>query len=135
VGTPFAKLSLSEVKIGMVPATIAPYVIKTIGQRAARRLFLTGELIDAQRGKELGFLSEIVETEELDKRVNELANQLISNAPKALSKAKQIIFDIGENPINEQMIKHTCEVIAEARNSQEGREGLTAFLEKRKPNW
>lgn len=135
IGSPFAKLSLSEVKIGMVPATIAPYVIKAIGQRAARRLFLTGELIEAKKGLDLGFLSEIVELVHLDQRVQEIADQIIQNAPQALAKAKKIIFDIGEHAIDDQMIQYTCEVIAKARNSAEGKEGLSAFLEKRKPNW
>jgi methylglutaconyl-CoA hydratase len=135
IGTAKAKFCLSEVKVGMVPATIAPYVARTIGEKAARRYFATAEVITAERALTLGLLSELVEEDKLDSTIEEIAVALLSNAPEGVRKAKQIVFDIVNGDVTDAIVAHTVEFIAEIRNSDEGREGLTAFLEKRKPNW
>ena len=135
VGTPRAKFCLSEVKVGMVPATIAPYVARTIGEKAARRYFATAETIDAQRALALGLLSEVVDEEQLDATIESIVTALLGNAPQGVRKAKQIVFDVVDGEVTDTMIQHTVKFIADIRNSDEGREGLSAFLEKRKPNW
>ncbi|QQD18579.1 enoyl-CoA hydratase/isomerase family protein [Spongiibacter nanhainus] len=135
VGEPNTFLALSEIKIGMVPATIAPYVVKTIGPKPARRLFMTGEKVSASRAEALGMLSEVVADGSLDSRIAEISTTLLANAPSGLAKAKQIIERVSRGGIDEKMIEDTVRFIAEIRDSTEGREGLSAFLEKRKPNW
>ena len=135
IGTPNARFSLSEVKVGMAPATIAPYVARAIGERAARRFFTTGEMISADKALSLGLLSEVVEVESLDHTINTLIATLQANAPIGMQKAKQIVFDVVNGDITEEMINHTVKYIADIRDSEEGREGLSAFLEKRPPNW
>jgi len=135
VGSPKARLALSEIKLGVLPATISPYVVRSIGEKAARRLFMTGEMVDADWALRLGFLSEIVAEENLDPRIDEIAEMLLKNAPKGLGLAKQLVFDVAEGDISEEMIQHTVKFITDVRDSDEGREGLSAFLEKRAPNW
>ena len=135
IGTPKTKFCLSEVKVGMVPATIAPYVARTIGEKAARRFFATAEVISAEKALALGLLSELVDEEKLDSTIEEITVALLSNAPEGVRKAKQIVFDTVNGDVTDAIIEHTVEFIAEIRNSDEGREGLSAFLEKRKPNW
>jgi len=135
IGTPKARFALSEIKIGLLPATISPYVVRTIGEKASRRLFMTGEMVDADRALTLGLLSEIVAEEALDETIDGLAEVLLKNAPQGLGKAKQLVFDVAEGDITEDMIQHTIRCIADVRESEEGREGLSAFLEKRPPNW
>jgi methylglutaconyl-CoA hydratase len=135
VGTPRAKFGLSEVRVGLAPATIAPYVVRAIGERAARRYFMTGEPIGAETALQLGLLSELVPETYLDTRLNDLVDTLLQNAPIATQKAKQIVFDVSGAPISQDMIDHTVRYIADMRDSAEGREGLSAFLEKRQPDW
>ena len=135
IGTPNAKFCLSEVKVGMVPATIAPYVARTIGEKAARRYFATAEVIHADKALALGLLSEVVAEDQLDTKIEEIASALLANAPEGVRKAKQIVFDIVNGDVTDAIIEHTVSFIADIRNSDEGREGLNAFLEKRKPNW
>ena len=135
IGSTQAKLALSEVKLGMVPATISPYVINTIGPKAARRLFISGQSVSAEQALSLGLLSDVVAAEALDQAVGSLAEALANNGPNAMLLAKQLCFDIANRPLSEQLIEHSVKAIAEVRDSDEGREGLNAFLEKRKPNW
>jgi len=135
IGSPKAKLAFSEIKLGMLPATISPYVVRTIGEKASRRLFMTGELVGADWALRLGLISELVDEDQLDARVDEVAGMLLKNAPKALGKAKQLAFDVAQGDIDDDMISSTVKCIADVRDSEEGREGLTAFLEKRAPNW
>ncbi|MDA9091511.1 enoyl-CoA hydratase-related protein, partial [Porticoccaceae bacterium] len=130
-----ATFSLSEVKIGLVPATISPYVIAAIGERAARRYFLTAERFDAHRAMQIGLVNEVIDAEQLDTKVNQLVEVLLANGPNAVMAAKKLVFDVSGKPINKGLIDHTCEVIADIRASTEGQEGLNAFLEKRKPSW
>jgi methylglutaconyl-CoA hydratase len=130
-----ATFSLSEVKIGLVPATIGPYVIAAIGERAARRYFTTAERFNAQTAKHIGLLSEVIDAEHLDDQVNLLVNALLANGPEAILAAKQLVSDISGQTIDQNLIDHTCEIIAGIRVSEQGQEGLNAFLEKRKPHW
>ncbi len=135
VGSPRASFSLSEVKIGLIPATISPYVVDAIGQRAARRYFTTAERFKADTALQLGLLSEVVEEEQLDSTIEELINALLSNSPAAVKAAKQLVFDVAFREKNAELINDTCQRIADIRVSEEGQEGLTAFLEKRAPAW
>jgi methylglutaconyl-CoA hydratase len=130
-----ASFSLSEVKIGLVPATISPYVIAAIGQRAARRYFVTAERFDAHRALQLGLVNEVVDAEQLDQEIDRLINTLLANGPEAVTGAKQLVFDVAGKPIDQQLIDATCETIAAIRVSEQGQEGLQAFLERRKPQW
>lgn len=135
IGTSRASFCLSEVKIGLIPATISPYVISAIGQRAARRYFLSAERFSADKAVQLGLLSEIVEEEELDQRIIDLCNTLMGNGPSAIRAAKQLIFDVANQEISDHLIADTGKRIASIRVSHEGQEGLSAFLEKRPASW
>ena len=135
VGTPHASFCLSEVRIGLVPATIAPYVVRAIGERAARRYFQTAERFDAGTALALGLLSDVVDEHALDTRIDDLAGQLLANGPAALAAAKELALGVSGRAIDETVLSETSELIARVRVSDEGQEGLTAFLEKRKPAW
>lgn len=135
VASPRASFCLSEVKIGLIPATISPYVVAAIGQRASRRYFATAERFDAATAYLLGLVSEVVETDELDNTIEQLASQLLTNSPAAVKAAKQLVFDVADRVIDTSLIEDTCTRIADIRVSEEGQEGLSAFLEKRKPAW
>ncbi|MDM3871349.1 enoyl-CoA hydratase/isomerase family protein [Porticoccus sp. W117] len=130
-----ASFSLSEVKIGLLPATISPYVIDAIGARAARRLFTTAERFSAKAARRLGLVSKVVDEEDLKKELDQLIDNLLTNSPQAVRAAKQLVFDVAGKPLTAELIEHTCEQIAAIRVSEEGQEGLQAFLQKRKPNW
>ncbi|MGW8194820.1 MAG: enoyl-CoA hydratase-related protein [Desulforhopalus sp.] len=135
VAVPAATFAFTEVKIGLIPATISPYVIAAIGQKAARRYFVTGERINAETAAALGLISEVAEDEQLDARVNELAATVLANSPAAVARAKQVILKVAQRPVDDGVIQYTSQQIAKIRVSEEGQEGLCAFLEKRKPAW
>ena len=140
VGTPRAMFSLSEVKIGLMPATISPYVVAAIGSRASRRYFTTAERFTAETALQLGLLSEVVAEDALDGEINRLIEQLLANSPAAIREAKALVFDVAEQAINtdersEKLIAMTSERIATIRVSEQGQEGLRAFLEKRPASW
>ena len=135
VGTPRTSFCLSEVKVGLVPATIAPYVVAAIGQRAARRYFTTAERFDAATAATLGLLSTVVEESELDTEITRFSELLRANGPQAILASKTVISAVANQSIDDEIIELTCELIAKARVSEEGQEGLMAFLEKRKPSW
>ena len=130
-----AAFSLSEVKIGLIPATVSPYVIEAIGARLARRYFMTGERFSAQTAKHIGLLSEVIGPENLDKQIGLLIDALLANGPEAVIASKQLVADINGQAIGPDLIEHTCKMIAKIRVSKQGQEGLQAFLEKRKPHW
>ena len=130
-----ASFCLSEVKIGLIPATISPYVIDAIGQRAARRYFTTAERFSAEVAAKLGLINNVVEEEQLDYQLNKLVDALLANNPAAVAGAKRLIFAVAGQKIDDELITFTCEQIAEIRVSAEGQEGLAAFLQKRKPAW
>lgn len=130
-----ATFALSEVKFGLLPATISPYVIASIGAKSARRYFLTAERFDADTAKTIGMVSEIMAEEELDEKISSLITTILNNGPNAVRAAKQLIFDVDKQAITRELMQTTSERIADIRASEEGREGLSAFLEKRKPFW
>ncbi len=129
------KFCLSEVKLGLIPATISPYVIKAIGERAARRYFTTAEVISAQTALHLGLISELVEEDQLDTTLENLLKNVLRNGPAAVAAAKGLVLDYDSQTIDDALIADSSQRIAEIRGSDEGREGLSAFLEKRKPSW
>ena len=135
VGTPRAAFALSEVKIGLIPATISPYVIRAIGERAARRFFTTGERFDADTALRLGLLSEVVADDELDAGVSNLVEAVLANGPLAVRAAKDLVGSVAGQPLDHALIEDTCARIAHIRVSEEGQEGLQAFLQKRAPAW
>jgi methylglutaconyl-CoA hydratase len=136
IATSRATFCLSEVKLGLMPAVISPYVIAAIGARACRRYFLTAELFDAAEALRLGLLHEVVADDEaLLLRGQELATTLLKNGPQAMAAAKDLIATIAGRSLDAGLIAETAGRIAERRTSAEGREGLSAFLEKRIPGW
>lgn len=136
VGLHDARFALSEVRLGLTPATISPFVIAKIGAAAARRYFLTGERFTGERAWQLGLLSGIADDEPgLDMAVETLVEQLLAGAPGAQAQAKRLIADIANRPIDDALRRDTADRIAARRASPEGQEGLSAFLDKRKPSW
>ena len=135
MGTPDIKIGLSEVKIGVVASTISPYLLKALGTKVAKRFLLTAEILNAEKALRFGFISEISETTEIDEAIDQLTQTLLKNAPQAIQKTKSLILKIADTEIDQDLIDYTAESIANARASDEGKEGLSAFLEKRKPNW
>jgi methylglutaconyl-CoA hydratase len=135
VASDHAFFALTEVKIGLVPATISPYVIRAIGERASRRYFTTGERFDAATALQLGLVHEIADSGELDQRLDALIEHLLQNGPMAVRAAKDLINAVAGKHIDDELIEDTCQRIASIRVSPEGQEGLGAFLEKRKPTW
>ncbi|PCJ45164.1 MAG: hypothetical protein COA74_14940 [Gammaproteobacteria bacterium] len=130
-----ASFCLSEVKLGLLPAVISPYVVKAIGERAAKRYFVTAERFNANRAAELGLVSEVVAPEELENKVLALAQVIINNSSPAVKDAKLIINDVLNKEIDGQLKSMTANRIANIRASSEGKEGISAFLEKRQANW
>ena len=129
-----AKFSLSEVKLGLVPACISPYVIRKVGEGRCREFFLTGERLIAQRALEAGLVNRVVPSEQLDQAVQEKVDQLISSGPKALTMCKELLKNVPGMGF-EKAKTYTADMIASMRIGDEGQEGMNAFLEKRKPKW
>jgi methylglutaconyl-CoA hydratase len=130
-----AHFCLSEVKLGLIPATVSPYVIKAIGENAARRYFLTAERFSAQEAQRLGLVHETATAEALDARVADIVKSILANSPHAVREAKVLVREIAGRPIDEALLADTAGRIARIRASEQGREGVAAFLEKRKPGW
>lgn len=140
VGSSNALFSLSEVKIGLIPATVGPYVVAAIGARASRRYFTTAERFSSETALHLGLLSEVCAPEKLDGNVEQLLWFLLDNSPTAVKAAKALVFEVAGEDIkndgsSDSLIAMTSERIAAIRVTKEGREGLEAFLEKRSPSW
>jgi methylglutaconyl-CoA hydratase len=129
-----ARFGLSEVKIGLVPAAISPYVIRRIGESASREYFLTGERFDARRALEIGLVNKVVPHAELDTKVREVVRLLLGSGPEAMASCKELLYRVPTMSLGEAKT-YTAEVIARLRVSREGQEGMAAFLEKRKPPW
>ena len=126
---------LSEVRLGLVPSTISPYVIRAMGARAAHRYFLTAEKFTAAEALRIGFVHEVVQASALDAKVAELTNALVNAGPVAVRLAKKLVQDVSGMDITPELISMTVASIADVRVSAEGREGVQSFLQKRKPNW
>ena len=130
-----AHYCLSEVKLGLVPATISPYVIRAMGPRAAHRYFLTAERFSAAEALRIGFVHEVVAADQLDVTVEGWVHALCNASPNALRVAKRLVQDVAEREIDAALIAETVRGIADIRASSDGKEGVQSFLQKRKPNW
>lgn len=126
---------LSETRLGLIPATISPYVIRAMGEQAARRYALTAERIDAAEALRIGFVHAVAAPEALDARVSEILRTLTQASDDAVREAKRLVREVAGQPIDERLVDDTAERIAAIRTSADGREGIRAFLEKRKPHW
>lgn len=130
-----ASFCLSETKLGLIPATISPYVLRAMGANAARRYFLTAEKFDAAEAFRIGFVHDLAPLEELDARINELLGRLMLTSSHAVREAKRLVREVAGRPIDELLAADTAERIAAIRASDDAREGVRSFLEKRKPRW
>ena len=126
---------LSEARLGLLPATIAPYVIKALGEQASRRYFTTAERFDAAQAKALGLVHEVVAAEAMDTKVAEIVAALVANGPAAVRACKRLVQDVAGRPIDATLREDTARRIADIRASPEGRDGVQAFLDKRDPAW
>jgi methylglutaconyl-CoA hydratase len=135
VGTREARFCLSEAKLGLSPATISPYVIRAMGERMARRYFLTAEVFDAEEAYRIGLLSALVAPPDLDTAVDGFVEHLLAGGPEAQAKIKDLIRAVVHRPVDDGLGAETAKRIAEIRVSAEGREGIASFLEKRKAAW
>lgn len=131
-----AQFCLSEVKIGLIPAVISPYVVRAISERQSRRYFLTAEAFSAERAEQLGLVHQVVDSDaQLAPAAEQFCALLANNSPQGIAESKRLIGDVSGHQIDTAVIELTAERIAKIRVSAEGQEGLSAFLEKRKPNW
>jgi methylglutaconyl-CoA hydratase len=126
---------LSEARLGLLPATISPYVVRAMGQQASRRYMVTAERFSAAQAEAMGLVHEVCSAETLDTKVAELVATLLANGPKAARACKLLVQDVSGVPISVELRAETARRIADIRSSDEGKEGLQSFLQKRKPNW
>ena len=137
-----AAFCLSEVKIGLAPAVISPFVVAALGERASRRYFQTAEKFGAAKAAELGLVHEVVSSADIaqgatqfDEALFPILKSILCNAPGAVAKSKELVQNVSRAAIDESILEYTAEIIADLRIADEGQEGLSAFFEKRKPNW
>ena len=135
IATHSAHFCLSEVKLGLIPATISPYVVNAMGERAARRYTLTAERFDAPRAQAVGLVHEVCQLEALDATVQQITQAIMANGPQAVKAGKQLIHAVAHQPNTPELRDQTARRIADIRASDEGRAGLQAFLDKRTPPW
>jgi methylglutaconyl-CoA hydratase len=136
VATQHAKFALSEAKLGLIPAVISPYVIAAIGERAARRYFLTAETFEAAEAWRIGLIHDMGASEgEMDEKIGLIVDAILACGPVAQREAKDLIRAVSGRPVTSELIQDTAERIAKIRSSPEGREGVAAFLEKRRAAW
>ena len=135
IGAHDALFSLSEVRIGLAPAVISPFVVKAMGERATRRYAMTGERFSGERARELGLLSETYAAAELDDALHGWLDNLMLNSPQAMRASKDLLREASSASVTPALRRYTENAIARIRVSPEGQEGLNAFLEKRKPRW
>ena len=136
IATEKSSFCLSEVKLGLIPAVISPYVVRAIGERQARRYFISAEVFTAKQAQEYGLVHIVCDdVEAMEARCNEMLQQLAMNGPEAMKAAKDLVFAVSHKPINDDVIDDTAHRIADIRVGEEGQEGLSAFLNKRKANW
>jgi methylglutaconyl-CoA hydratase len=129
------EFSVSEVRLGLTPATISPYVLAAMGERAARRYFLTAERFPAAEAYRIGFVQDLVQPGDLDASVNAILGQLVQGAPGAQAVTKDLIRSVARSPVTQELMNDMAARIAGARASEEGKEGVRAFLDKRSPAW
>lgn len=132
---PAAEFCLSEVRIGLIPSTISPYVVQALGIQAAKRYMLTAERISAKEAHRLGFVQELCEDGSIDAAIAKISKALIAGGPMALAQTKALMKVVVNRSLDDQLISETAGLIAQVRASSEGREGVSSFLEKRKPAW
>ncbi len=130
-----ARFALTEVKLGLIPAVISPYVSRAMGERQARRYMLTGERFSAEEAYRLGLVHDVVAESVLDERLNSVLSMLLENGPGAMAAVKSLMDRVAGGPLDAAMIEDTARRISEIRATKEGKEGVSAFLEKRKPRW
>lgn len=130
-----AHFCFSEVRLGLIPAVISPYILKAIGERTARRYFLTAENINAQEAYRIGLVHEVVEASNLQTRLHHISESLIAGGPCALTRTKELIDGVAAAPLDEELVQKTAEWIAEVRKTPEAKEGVSAFLQKRPSTW
>lgn len=130
-----ANFCLSETKLGLIPATIGPYVVRAMGINAARRFFLTAEKFNAAEAYRIGLVHEIASLEELDGAINAMLGTLLQTSGNAVAEAKSLVRELAVRPLDDTVMDYTAGRIADIRTSEDGREGVRAFLEKRKPRW
>jgi methylglutaconyl-CoA hydratase len=135
IGASDAQLCLSEVRIGLAPAVISPFVVQAIGERAARRYALTAERFSGQRAQELGLFAECYALDALEQAVADWTSNLLLNSPQAMQASKDLLREVGSGVLTPALRRYTENAIARIRVSPEGQEGLRAFLDKRKPAW
>lgn len=135
IGTPQARFGLTESKLGLLPAVISPYVIEAIGARQARRWFATAEIFDAAEARRIGLLHEVVDAAALDAAVQRQIDLLLKAGPIAAASAKALVRRVAAGTDRDVLDRENAALIAKLRVSSEGQEGLTAFLDKRRPNW
>jgi methylglutaconyl-CoA hydratase len=135
IGAEDALFSLSEVRIGLAPAVISPFVVQALGERAARRYALTAERFSGSRARELGLLAEAYPAAELDAQVEAWVSNLLLNSPQAMQASKDLLREVASGVLSPNLRRYTENAIARIRVSLEGQEGLNAFLEKRTPAW
>ncbi|MGY4830912.1 enoyl-CoA hydratase/isomerase family protein [Sphaerotilaceae bacterium SBD11-9] len=135
VAADVAAFCLSEAKLGLLPGTISPYVVRALGEQASRRYFVTAERFGAARAQALGFVHEVCALDALDAKVDEIVASLVDNGPMAVRLCKQLVKDVAGVPLAAELRADTARRIADIRASDEGREGVQAFLNKRKPSW
>jgi methylglutaconyl-CoA hydratase len=126
---------LSEARLGLLPATISPYVVRAMGEQAARRYFTTAERFDADAAHAMGFVHEVAEPAALDATVERIVAALVANGPQAVRACKLLVRDVASRPIDADLRWQTARRIADIRASDEGREGVSSFLDKRAPSW
>lgn len=135
VGTPEAAFSFSEVRLGLIPAMISPYVVAVIGERYARRYMLTAERIEAAEALKIGLLHEVVDAGQLDAKIGAIVEQCLRGGPASIARSKELIAAVAHGAIDQAKRDYTARMIAATRASAEGKEGIGAFLEKRRPAW
>ncbi len=135
IGATDAQFCLSEVRIGLAPAVISPFVVQAIGERAARRYALTAERFSGERAQQLGLLAECYAPTELDQALTDWVSNLLLNSPQAMQASKALLQEVGSGVLSPALRRYTENAIARIRVSPEGQEGLRAFLDKRKPAW
>ncbi len=135
ISTDSTHYCLSETRLGLLPATISPYVVRAMGVRAAQRYCLSAERFDAAEALRIGFVHEVVTADRLDERVDAVARALVNASPAAVRACKRLLQDVAQREIDAELIAQTVAAIADVRASAEGREGVQAFLQKRQPSW